>query len=171
MPQLKHLLPTFLMGRVTQGAYTKWLQTKAAAHARRDQRRFPDNHTSGAFYRQAIHQAVIACGGRDFYTGEELCWELLSKYKNEESKLGKHAYKAGFALLPTVDHAVADDPKTAFRICAWRTNDSKHDLTESEFLALCRRVVAHLGPPQATPNLSEAKTASTPNLGVSDDYR
>ena len=30
-----------------------------------------------------------------------------------------------------------------FKICAWRTNDAKNDLTYSEFVALCRRVVEH----------------------------
>ncbi len=143
MPTSKRSLPSFLIGQVSAEAYGRWLARKAAAHARRDQKRFANNWTSGAGYRDAIHAAVLASQGRDFYTGEQLDWSLLSKYDNEASKVGKHGYKAQFALLPTVDHAQADDPNTGFRICAWRTNDAKHDLSLGQFIELCKRVVAH----------------------------
>jgi hypothetical protein len=72
-----------------------------------------------------------------------LDWTLLSKYNNTASKEGKHAYKALFALLPTIDHLQADDPKTGFRVCAWRTNDAKHDLSLEDFVKLCQRVIAY----------------------------
>ena len=96
-------------------------------------------------YKEAIHAAVIASLGRDAYTGEELDWSLISTYKNEDSKEGRHAYKAGFALLPTVDHHAADAVAADFRICAWRTNDAKNDLSVTAFIELCRRVVQHAG--------------------------
>ena len=112
--------------------------------ARRDQNRF-DVHTSGSAYRQAMHQAVMACKGNDVYTGENLDWSLISQYNNEESKAGRHEYKGRFALLPTVDHVDASCPTSALCICAWRTNDSKHDMSTSEFLHLCEKVLVHSG--------------------------
>jgi hypothetical protein len=67
---------------------------------------------------------------------------LVSKYDNAESKEGKRDYKAQFALLPTVDH-VGDGLGVAdFKICSWRTNDAKDDLSLNEFVELCHRVVA-----------------------------
>jgi hypothetical protein len=83
--------------------------------------------------------------GRDAYTGEELDWKLLSTYKNEDSKTGKHGYKAGFALLPTVDHVTAGATEASFRICGWRTNDAKNDLSHEAFVELCTKVLAHAG--------------------------
>ncbi|WP_260437723.1 hypothetical protein [Burkholderia stagnalis] len=84
-------------------------------------------------------------GGRDDYTGEELDWTLLSKYANAESQEGRHHYKAGFALLPTVDHVDASASAVAFKVCAWRTNDAKNDLSVDGFIALCARVLIHAG--------------------------
>lgn len=34
---------------------------------------------------------------------------------------------------------------TLFRICAWRTNDARNDLTHQEFLELCGRALRHAG--------------------------
>jgi len=144
MPASKRLLPPFLEGKVTLAAYERWLQRKAAAHARRDQKRF-DHWKSGSNYRDQIHEAVLRSGGRDAYTGEDLDWSLLSKYNNEESKAGRHGYKAGFALLPTVDHIESDNRIAAFCICGWRTNDAKHDLSTASFLTLCEKVLKHHG--------------------------
>jgi hypothetical protein len=92
-------------------------------------------------YKTAIHEAVCASMGIDAYTKEALAWDLISTYNNEESKAGKRGYKAKFALLPTVDH-VGDGLGVAdFKICSWRTNDSKGDLSLSEFIELCERVL------------------------------
>jgi hypothetical protein len=86
---------------------------------------------------------VLASGGRDFYTGEMLDWKLCGTYNNAESKAGRHGYKARFNMMPTVDHHEASAKVASFKICAWRTNDSKHDLTQEAFIELCRKVVAH----------------------------
>jgi hypothetical protein len=83
--------------------------------------------------------------GRDAYTGERLDWTLLSKYNNEESKAGRHGYKSGFALLPTVDHVSAGATEANFRICGWRTNDAKNDLSLEAFIELCQKVLSHAG--------------------------
>jgi hypothetical protein len=135
--------PNFLPAVVTQAKYDYWLYRKALTHARRDRKR--GNSTSKvAAYKLAIHTAVCRSEGRDAYTGEELSWTLISKYDNESSKQQRRAYKAQFALLPTVDHVGDGLGPADFRICAWRTNDAKSDLPYDEFLGLCQRVVAHL---------------------------
>jgi hypothetical protein len=77
--------------------------------------------------------------GTDEYTGEQLAWNLISTYNNDESKQGRRAYKARFALLPTVDHVGDGTGAADFKICGWRTNDAKGDLSLEEFVALCSR--------------------------------
>jgi hypothetical protein len=123
-------------------AYARWLNGRALAHVKRDKARGHTQATPAA-YRVAIHQAVLDSGGRDFYTGEMLDWKLCGTYNNELSKAGRHGYKAGFNMMPTVDHHEASATVASFKICAWRTNDSKHDLSQEAFLDLCRRVVAY----------------------------
>jgi hypothetical protein len=136
----RYSLPDCLVGKTDEPAYVRWLRRKAAAHVKCDRKRC-DWPITGERYRQLIHQAVKRCEGRDYYTGEELHWGLLSKYSNEKSQLGRSAYKADFALLPTADHVPGTDDKYDFVICSWRTNDAKNDLGHDEFIALCRRVV------------------------------
>jgi len=60
-------------------------------------------------------------------------------------RLDANAHKARFALLPTVDHVRAGDTEAAFRICAWRTNDAKGDLSPDDFIKLCIRVLEDSG--------------------------
>jgi hypothetical protein len=144
MPSKHHALPQFLVNRVDPLVYERWLARKAAAHLKRDRKRGYEG-ISGSQYRNEIHKAVLESGGRDYYTGEELDWTLLSKYNNEESNEGRHAYKAGFALLPTVDHIESARMNSGFRICGWRTNDAKHDLSHHEFIELCKLVVQKAG--------------------------
>lgn len=137
----KYEIPGWFPKHVTQVRYTKWLGRKAASHLRRDKRR-AGNTSTVADYKAAIHAAVVASNGLDAYTGEQLDWSLLSKYDNAESQSHGRAYKKRFALLPTVDH-VGDGTGTAdFRVCSWRVNDAKNDLSQDEFVGLCRRVVA-----------------------------
>src|SRR5690606_26427136 len=102
----RYKLPPFLDGIVEPKAYEKWLRRKSAALVKRDRKR--DRPCTCAAYREAIHKAVISSAGKDAYTGEYLDWSLISTYRNEESKAGRHGYKRGFALLPTVDHVAAD---------------------------------------------------------------
>lgn len=136
----RYELPSFLEGILSEEAYVRWLARKAVAHVRRDRKRGNASATIEA-YKMAMHQAVCDSNGIDAYTHEKLAWNLLSKYDNEESRQGKRGYKAKFALLPTVDH-VGDGLGTAnFKICAWRTNDAKGDLSLSEFVELCERIL------------------------------
>jgi hypothetical protein len=140
----RYELPAFLYGRVSRETYLRWLHRKALAHVRRDRLRLPDPITN-TVYKQQIHAAVHASGGLDWYTGEPLAWEKISTYDNDASKADRSAYKAGFALLPTVDHVLRLDGAYDFVICGWRTNDAKNDLSLVEFLRLCRLVIAHHG--------------------------
>jgi hypothetical protein len=138
----KYSLPLFLIGKVTQENYLRWLGRKSIAHVKRDKKR--GNTTAiNEQYKMAIHNAVIASNGRDQYTGEMLDWSLLSRYNNDESKEKRRHYKASLALLPTVDHIGDGLGPPDFKICGWRTNDAKHDLSHEEFVALCRLVIAH----------------------------
>ena len=140
----RYPVPTAL--GIEHATYLRWLRRKAAAHLKRDRRRFPERDLSGESYRLQIHEAVCDHGTHDFYTGEALDWSLVSTYDNDKSKAGKTAYKLGFALLPTVDHVFEPDGSWRFVICAWRTNDAKNDMSHAEFVALCQRVVAHHEP-------------------------
>lgn len=141
----KHFLPSFLAGHVDDVTYEKWLKRKAATHVKRDRKRGLRGVT-GAAYRDAIHEAVIHSGGLDVYTGEQLHWQLISQYNNEDSRDGRHHYKAKFALLPTVDHHFdASYLAASFQICSWRTNDAKNDLSIGDFRDLCVRILEHAG--------------------------
>jgi hypothetical protein len=137
-----YALPVFLEGVVAQSGYYRWLERKADAHVKRDRKR-SGLPVSEALYRRLIHDAVCASGGRDFYTGEELDWSLLSTYDNKISKAEGSIYKARLALLPTVDNVRLSDGRYNFVICGWRTNDAKNDLDHEAFVSLCRRVIAH----------------------------
>lgn len=138
----KYQMPAFLESVIKQSAYETWLRDRAMAHVRRDRKRGNKNATIEA-YESAMHAAVIRSGGRDHYTGEQLDLMLIGTYRNLESKgRGRH-YKAGFTLLPSIDHVHDGLGEADFRICAWRTNDAKNDLTHEDFVALCRSVVMH----------------------------
>lgn len=138
----KYPFPPFLQDVVTPEAYARWLQRKAMAHVKRDRNRGNVTATNES-YKLAIHSAVLKSAGRDAYTDEALRWDLVSKYDNAESKADGRNYKATFCLLPTVDHVDEGLGPGDFVICAWRTNDAKNDLTFDDWLALCRRVIAH----------------------------
>ncbi|MCK9687339.1 hypothetical protein [Scleromatobacter humisilvae] len=137
-------MPSFLEGVVAPEAYERWLNRKAIAHAKRDRGRGHSGETSTRpLYKEAIHAAVVLSDGVDAYTGEALDWHLISTWDNDASTAGRHEYKARFALLPTVDHVDAGATEASFKICAWRTNDAKHDMSVTEFIELCRLVLAH----------------------------
>jgi len=138
----KYRMPSFLVGVCTEGAYIRWLSRKAIAHVRRDRAR-GNYAATRAEYMEAIHAAVVISQGYDYYTGEELAWSLISQYRNDESKQRKRDYKREFALLPTIDHVGDGRGPADFRICSWRTNDCKNDLSNDELLMFCRAVIAY----------------------------
>ncbi|WP_205630901.1 hypothetical protein [[Enterobacter] lignolyticus] len=140
---MKYSLPPFIGEEITEDHYLRWLKRKADSHVRRDRKRYPDLNITRAGYKEAIHEAVLRSDGKDAYTGEDLNWSLISTYDNDKSREGRHQYKAGFAMLPTVDHVAPAIALSSFEICAWKTNDAKNDLAYSDFRALCEKVIKH----------------------------
>lgn len=138
----KFKAPAFLDGIHDQAAYHRWLHRKAMAHVRRDRKRGNDAVTV-SLYKLAIHAAVVESEGKDYYTGEKLDWSLLSQYNNVESKAHRREYKRRFQLLPSVDHVGDGLGPPDFKICSWRTNDCKNDLSHQELIEFCKRVIRH----------------------------
>lgn len=136
----KYRLPDFLKDIVSQETYDRWLHRKAVTHVRRDRKRGNEKATNSE-YKKAIHKAVEESKGKDTYTNENLDWSLLSQYDNDKSKKHGRYYKKKFALLPSVDHVEDGKSQANFKICSWRTNDSKNDLSYDEFVELCLKVI------------------------------
>ena len=132
---------------VAKHTYPGWVQRKAVTLCKRDQKRGGSGNVQQ--YRLAIHAAVVASQGHDHWTGEWLDWDLIGTYDNREAATGKGEHKKQYAMLPTIDHR-SNRPEPDFVICAWRTNDAKHDMTPQELLAFFTAVLHH------SPNWSEA---------------
>jgi hypothetical protein len=123
---------------VTEKDFLKWLDAKARAHVIRDVAR--GRNVTVSQYKQQILEAVAATNGCDYYTGEPLAWESISKWNNDEAKLGRAAYRKKFWNLPTIDHDHDELGVQVFRVCSWRMNDAKNDQTLAEFLELAAKV-------------------------------
>ena len=136
----KYQLNDVLSELVEQATYERWLHRKALAHVKRDKARGNTTATNES-YKMAIHKAVCASNGRDAYTHEILDWSLLSKYDNEQSKKHGRSYKKQFAFLPSVDHVGDGTGEADFKICGWRTNDAKNDMTYSELVEFCQKIL------------------------------
>ena len=135
----KYPVPAFIGSSIAH-RYADWLSRKVRPHVKRDRLRGNVTATREG-YMMALHVAVVRSNGYDEYTGELLRWDLLRSYDNAKSKDGRRTYKAGFELLPTVDHVGDGTGSVEFNICAWRTNQAKADLTRDEFVELCQRVL------------------------------
>ena len=138
----KYSLPPFLAKKITKEVYKKWLQRKAAAHFRKDTRRGFKN-ISVTKYKELIHQAILESKGKDAYTGEDLNWKLISKYDNKKAKNLGGKYKKKFYYLPTVDHETPNKKNPSFKICSWKINDIKNDLTLEELLIECKKLIKY----------------------------
>lgn len=136
-------VPDCIQGVCDQKKYSKWLKAKAAAHVRRDRKRFKNAVCTVSAYKGAIHEAVTEGGHRDYYTGEVLDWSLISTYRNAAAVEGRVRYKKSFALLPTVDHTLDEQGKLKFVICSWRVNDMKNDMPDEELYKLCDQILKH----------------------------
>ena len=90
-----------------------------------------------ATYKGKIHDAVMQNGERDPSTGDTLAWELISTWDTSHDQPA--GYRKQFALMPTVDHVTVD--VLDFEICSWQINAAKSDLSPSEFVELCKKVV------------------------------
>ncbi|MEK7473608.1 MAG: hypothetical protein AAB668_02695 [Patescibacteria group bacterium] len=130
MSEPLYAVPSFLEG-IGQERYNRWLHRKAANLCRRDKQRGYKN-ISTAKYKKEIHVAVDRSKGRDEYTGEELNWNAISTYKDKK-----------IHDLPSVDHCHELD-EGRFKICSWKINDMKNDMSEKEFVEACKKVLKHL---------------------------
>lgn len=121
--------------------FEEWVKRKAnSLHCRDRKKAIKRNKTfvyTKYHYVIGICQAIIRkdCGS-DFYTGENLRWDLIGRYENEESMQNGKEYKQQFSLMPTVDHIDAEQEPN-FVICSWRMNDAKNDLSLTNFKRLC----------------------------------
>jgi hypothetical protein len=141
----KYEMPEFLKAaNVNKVAYERWLRRRAQAHVKRDRGR-GNKEAIGESYRKAIHDAVLVSNGLDAYTGEKLKWALISQFDNSAAKNQGRSYKQMFALLPTVDHIDNGLGNPHFKICSWRTNDVKNDLTVKQLIAVCQKVLEYQG--------------------------
>ena len=131
--------PDWIPG-TTKHIYPGWVQRKAVTLCKRDQKRGGNGNVQ--HYRLAIHQAVVASEGRDHWTGEWLAWDLIGTYDPREAAVDKGEHRKQFAMLPTIAQRCAE-PGAEFVVCAWRTNDAKHDMTPEELLAFCTAIVHH----------------------------
>jgi hypothetical protein len=91
----------------------------------------------------AIHEAVINSRGFDHYTGEPWLGRLSALMTIPNRMKDRGRTKKSFWNLPTVDHFGEDLKANAFRICSWRTNDCKNDLSHEELVEFCRIVLAY----------------------------
>jgi hypothetical protein len=136
----EYYLPDFLNDIVSDKDYRNWLDKKSKAVHTRDKKRFK-NVSTRKEYKKAIHGAIINSKGYDFYTNERLDWTLIGQYDNEASKKGGIVYKRKFHLLPTIEHFKVNSSELDFKICSWRSNDAKNDMTYDEFIRLCELVL------------------------------
>lgn len=95
-------------------------------------------------YRSLVYDAILRSGGVDCYTGQPLRWDLWAR----EYEQGQHAVVMAKHRheYPTFDHEhllVGGQRTFVLHLCAFSTNDMKGDRTREEFIAWCRKVVAH----------------------------
>jgi hypothetical protein len=134
---IKYPVPSFLNGICTESTYSRWLDVKSNSLFQRDEERNkPYVHgISPVQYRQLIHQAVIATGLYDPYTGEAMRWDLIGTWDSASAHAGHGTYKRQFALMPTVDHTDPESDTLSFEICSWQVNDCKGDFAPDDFIA------------------------------------
>jgi hypothetical protein len=138
----KYFLPDFLTGRITLAAYKKWLDGRAGKLYVRDRalgRPFA-LHGSKELYKQMIHQAVLAGGMFDPFTGAALQWELIGMWASS-GKEDDNTDERKFRLLPSVDHIDPASDVLHLEICSWLINSCKGNMNPQEFIQFCARVV------------------------------
>jgi hypothetical protein len=140
---MKYSLPAFLQGRCTVDVYRNWLLVKAKSLHLRDLKLGRAYAAKGTWtlYREAIHEAVLAGGERDPFTGVALSWELIGTWDDKRAHDIGQEYFREFYLLPSVDHT--DPALFEFEICSLLVNSCKNQLSAVEFVALCRKITAH----------------------------
>ena len=138
---------------IEQKKFNAWVVKKAASLWKRDKSKLSkiddtkkiNDGEKRAEYRDAIYKAIAAMEvNKCPYTGDKLEWEKIGTWKNDDAKAEGKDFKKKFALMPTIDHKNAE-PKPDFVICSWIANDAKNDLTQEDFIKLCKSVLIHHG--------------------------
>ena len=137
----KYFFPKCLENLCQPDKFEKWLERKARTHVKRDRKK--GLTATREIYKAAMHNAVIQSAGLDAYTGKKLSWDLISKYDNDTAKKKGRKIKKEFGNLPTIDHCYDNKNALTFKVCSWRINDSKNDLSINEFISLCEEVLGH----------------------------
>jgi len=136
-------LPEKIKGQCDEETYNRWLYRRAASLRKRDKKHSVSNLYSLKEYRDKVHEAVLNDADVDAYTGERMNWSLISTFDNSQAREGGKQYRKTFANMPTVDHDIDGKGMLRFRICSWRTNDSKNDLTVNELKTFCIKVLQY----------------------------
>lgn len=140
MKNNKYQPPDFIKSRCSDEKYKKWLDCQALRHVKRDKKR-GFTGASAPLYKELIHRAVENSCGLDEYTGKPLRWDLIGTFNNTDAERDKWRYRDKFKDLPTVDHVDRKKEAPSFKICSWRVNDAKNDLTIEEFVELCDIII------------------------------
>ena len=132
-------LPEKIKGQCDEETYNSWLYRRAASLLKRDRK----HHVVATLkeYRDEIHQAVLTAADTDAYTGERMNWGLIGTYNDGDARTGGKAYRRRFAEMPSIDHDYDRAGSFQFRICSWRTNDCKSDLSVEELIIFCRKIL------------------------------
>lgn len=138
---MKYELPGQIKLQCDEETYNRWLYRRAASLRKRDEKHSVSNLKTLKEYRDNIHKAVLNADGVDAYTGEHMNWSLIGTYENSRASEEGKAYKKQFAAMPTVDHDYDENGSFQFRICSWRTNDCKNDLSVEELIIFCRKIL------------------------------
>jgi hypothetical protein len=143
---VKFYLPPALEGVITEPAYRLWLRKKSLSVCTRDkkEKRPCAQNATRAAYAKKIHEAVCRNPRNDPFTGEELRWDLVRKYDPKQVSQDPDYFRK-FSLLPSIDHTNPDATDLEFELCGMQMNRCKAEQTPSEFLALCRKIVAYRG--------------------------
>ncbi len=144
MPRPSKPLPEYLQGTITKGYYNVWLREKTGEILEKDRKRNRPcaNGATFTLYENTIHEAVCNGGEKDPFTGEPLQWELIEEWDAKKAK-DNRAYVKRFLLMPTLDHCDPAGETVDFEICSWKINSCKNCQTPAEFIAMCRKIIAH----------------------------
>ena len=159
-------MPAFLRGRVAHDTYRQWIWNRASWHARRDAGRgWQDACAHG--YALMIRDAVMRCGGRDFYTRRWMNWEQLGELDMRRAK-NDADYLLAFDDYPSIDHA-KPGPPAEFEICGLWLNRAKGVQTWDDYLASTQELVAEQAAGGAVLADAAVRERAAARLAASDD--
>jgi len=139
---LKYERPSFLIGKISQATYNHWVRSKSKTHFGRDKKR-GNTAISNEKYKMAIHLAVSQSSATINTRVKHSIGLWSGNTTTKKLKREAENIKLPLLFLPTIDHCDDGLGSANFKLCSYRTNDAKHDSSYSDFVDLCRRVIAH----------------------------